>query len=222
MASSEKNNLTGLIIVVVSVLIIIGFLVLIFKNSDGATSQPTVLNSESLDSSDSMTDHHPKTPSDNSKFASLIDKPAPDFSLKDINGNSYSVATLKGKNAVLFFNEGLMCYPACWNQITTFAKDARFKNAGAEVISIVVDAPSDWKKAIEKMPDLAAAKVIFDSDKKVSGDFGVLNLESSMHKGAFPGHTYIIIDKNGIVKFAMDDPNMAINNDRLIEELKKI
>lgn len=219
MQSSEKNNSTGLIIVVVSVLIIIGFLVLIFKNSNSASSnQPTVLNS----STDSMAGHHPQTPSDNSKFASLIDKPAPDFSLKDINGNSYSIAGLKGKNVVLFFNEGLMCYPACWNQIISFAKDTRFKDAGAEVISIVVDAPNDWQKAIEKMPDLAAATVIFDSDKKVSGEFGVLNLESSMHKGAFPGHTYIIIDKNGIVKFAMDDPNMAINNDRLIEELKKL
>lgn len=210
----------ALVIIVVSLVLIVGLVVLIFKNS--GTQQPTVLTANSASSTDSMDSHHPKTPADASAFSSLIGKSSPDFSLTDLNGNIYSPATLKGKNVVLFFNEGLMCYPACWNQIASFPKDARFKEAGAEVISIVVDTQKDWQDAVNKMPDLAAATVVFDTEKTASNSFGVLSLDSSMHKGAFPGHTYIILDKNGIVKFAMDDPNMALNNDRLMEELKKL
>lgn len=219
MQSSSKNNAT-LIVIVVSLALVAGLVVLIFKNS--GAQQPTVLTANSANSTDSMDSHHPKTPADISQFSSLLGKPAPDFSLTDLNGNTYTPATLKGKNVVLFFNEGLMCYPACWNQIASFPKDNRFKEAGAEVISIVVDTSRDWQDAVNKMPDLAAATVVFDSGKTASNAFGVLNLDSSMHKGAFPGHTYVIIDKNGIVKFALDDPNMALNNDRLIEELKKL
>ena len=216
MQSSSKNN-TALIIIVISSVLIAGLIVLIFRNS--TPSQPTVLTANSADSTN---DHHPKTSADTSQFSSLLGKPTPDFSFADLNGNTYTPASLKGKNVILFFNEGLMCYPACWNQISSFPKDNRFKEAGAEVISIVVDAPKDWESAVKKMPDLAAATVVFDSGKTASSAFGVLIFDSSMHKGAFPGHTYIIIDKAGVIRFALDDPNMAVNNDRLMEEIKKL
>lgn len=43
-----------------------------------------------------------------------------------------------------------------------------------------------------------------------------------MHKGDFPGHTYIIIDKAGIVRFTKDDPQMGIRNDEIKKELDKL
>ena len=49
-------------------------------------------------------------------------------------------------------------------------------------------------------------------------------MASSMHKGSLPGHTYIVLDKDAVVRYVFDDPNMAIANDMLfgkIEELSK-
>ena len=41
-----------------------------------------------------------------------------------------------------------------------------------------------------------------------------------MHKGTYPGHTYILIDKQGIIRFTYDDPTMAIQNDLIYSKIK--
>ena len=151
----------------------------------------------------------------------LAGKPVPEFSLTDREGKIYSSENLKGKNYILFFNEGLMCYPACWSQMAEFGKDPRFNKDDLLAFSVVVDAKSDWQYAIEKMSDLASAKVLFDSGAAVSKKFNVLTVNSSMHYGSMPGHTYIVVDKNGIVRYVYDDPTMALNNDMLFDKINE-
>lgn len=154
-------------------------------------------------------------------FGNLVDKPTPAFSLKDRGGVIYSSDSLKGKNVVLFFNEGIMCYPACWNQMVALATDQRFAGSDIVALSIVTDQPSDWRSAIQKMPDLGKATVLFDTDKSVSQSFGMLAARSSMHYGSLPGHSFVIIDKQGIIRSVFDDPNMTIDNDKVAAELAK-
>ena len=72
------------------------------------------------------------------------------------------------------------------------------------------------------MPELGDSTILFDLTKSVSKEYGVLSLSSSMHKGQFPGHTYLIIDKEGIVRFIKDDVQMAVRNDELKAELEKL
>jgi len=43
-----------------------------------------------------------------------------------------------------------------------------------------------------------------------------------MHPGSLPGHTYFIIDKEGIIRFTLDDPNMALANDKLIKAIGEL
>ncbi|KKU52035.1 MAG: Alkyl hydroperoxide reductase/ Thiol specific antioxidant/ Mal allergen [Parcubacteria group bacterium GW2011_GWA2_47_10] len=155
-------------------------------------------------------------------IARLLDKPAPAFSLKDRNGTTFSSESLRGKKVVLFFNEGIMCYPACWNQVAYLGKDERLKMDDVVVLSVVVDPPEEWAKAVEKMPELSTATVLFDKDTSVSRAFGMLVTPSSMHYGRLPGHTYVVMDKEGIVRHVFDDPNMALHNDQLIVELQKL
>ncbi len=159
------------------------------------------------------------TPTNNGPLDSLIGKPLPDIQLTDKDGKTYTNESFKGKNTVLFFNEGLMCYPACWNQIAGFGTDSRFNTDQIQAFSVLVDSSSDWQRAIEKMPELAKAGTLFDIGGSVSGKLGLLNLPSSMHRGSLPGHTYIVLDKEGIVRYAKDDPNMAMANDLLIKEI---
>lgn len=167
-------------------------------------------------------DHHKPQPTNNAAFESLLNKPASDFSLVDYDGRTVSLKSLQGKNVLLFFNEGLMCYPACWNQIVAFGKDTALKQAGVTVLNITVDPKPQWADAIVKMPELATATVLFDQDKKVSSTYGVLTLTSSMHRGQFPGHSYVLIDKTGVVRFVWDDPQMAVRNSELLAKINSL
>jgi len=152
----------------------------------------------------------------------LVGADAPDFSLPDINGVIYSKEALKGKRIVLFFNEGLMCYPACWSQVASLGADTRFNDGTTAVFSVVVDPPSEWRNAIAKMPTLAVATVLFDTNRAISKKFGMLTTPSSMHYGSLPGHSYVVIDKNGKIIHVYDDPNMALHNDQLVKILSAL
>ncbi|HCE30960.1 TPA: hypothetical protein DEQ89_03010 [Candidatus Daviesbacteria bacterium] len=169
-----------------------------------------------------MASHHGGgTPADATIFNSLLGKIAPDFTLEDYSGKKIILSELKGKNVILFFNEGLMCYPACWNQIAAFGKDTELAKK-AVIFNITADPKNNWKQAIDKMPELAGATVLFDSNRQISQKYGVLTLPSSMHKGQFPGHTYVIINKEGIIKFVRDDVTMAVRNNELSTEIDKL
>jgi len=168
------------------------------------------------------TEHHESQQVYEDNFNALIDKPAPDFTLYSYDDKKITLSEQKGKKIVLFFTEGVMCYPSCWNQIAAFGKDDVFKKEDTIVFSIVVDTKNEWKRAIDKMPELGTTTVLFDSSRKISKDYGVLSLPSSMHKGQFPGHTYLILDKEGVIRFIKDDPQMAVRNDELKTELEKL
>lgn len=153
---------------------------------------------------------------------SLVGKPMPNIQLTDKDGKPYFSDSFKGKNVVLFFNEGIMCYPACWNQIAQFGIDSRFNDQDTIAFSVVTDQPSQWQQAIQKMPDLAKAIILFDQGSNVSRQFGLLTVPSSMHKGANPGHSYLVLDKQGMVRFVYDDPSMAINNDMISKKIAEL
>ncbi|MCL5958395.1 MAG: peroxiredoxin family protein, partial [Chloroflexi bacterium] len=103
-----------------------------------------------------------------------------------MNDQVYTRDSLRGKTVVLFFTEGLMCFPACWNQIVAFERDARFKDGDTIALSIVVDAKQEWKDAANKMPELGQVTVLFDRLAAVSTRYGVLRAKSSMHPGTMP------------------------------------
>lgn len=211
----NKNNISTIIIAIV-IIAAVGFLIW-----SGGKNKADSLTKNSAPAVDEhgmpIVTNTPAVPLDG-----LVNKPAPDFALADKDGKVYSLNELRGKNIVLFFNEGLMCYPACWSQIVALAKDERFKNANTVVLSVVVDPPEEWQKAINKMPELAEAIVVFDKNATISKQFGLLTTASSMHYGSLPGHTFVLIDKEGVIKHIFDDPNMGIHNDKLLEEINKL
>ncbi len=155
-------------------------------------------------------------------FANSIGKEAPDFTLESLDGTKVKLSDSRGKNVVLFFNEGKMCYPACWQQIAAFGTDGRFNSGGTVAFSIVADTRDEWKKISSQVAQLANAKILFDTTRSVSTAYDVLLLPSSMHPGSYPGHTYVIVDKDGIVRYILDDPTMATRNDQIAAEIEKL
>ena len=216
MNNNKNLSVTTIIIAVVAVL---GLGYFLSRSAPTNVSQ----NSNQTAQTASTIDHHggSAVSANSEALNSLIGKPMPDIQLADKDGKTYTAADFKGRNTVLFFNEGLMCYPACWNQIAAFGSDQRFNNDETQAISVVVDSSNDWKKAIDKMPQLAKANTMFDANANASRQLGILTTASSMHRGSLPGHTYIVLDKEGIVKYVLDDPNMAIANDMLVDKIKE-
>lgn len=155
-------------------------------------------------------------------LTAMVGKTAPDFNLPDQTGQTVSLNSLRGKKVVLFFNEGITCYPACWNQMAALATDAALNGSGVVSLSVVVDKPSQWTEAFKQMPDLAKGRILFDTSKEVSGRYGVLSLPSSMHRGMAPGHTYVLIDQKGIVRDIKDNPPMTVINDQIKKDLEKM
>ena len=192
--------------------------------TSNVSSKTTTASTGNVAQNNSMDNHHGGGTSvtNSDVLNSLVGKPIPDIQLSDKDGKIYTAADFKGKNTVLFFNEGLMCYPACWNQIAAFGSDTRFNSDQIQAISVVVDSSNDWKTAVAKMPQLAKATTMFDTGASASKQLGLLTTASSMHKGSLPGHTYVVIDKEGIVRYVKDDPNMAIANDMLFGKIGEL
>lgn len=155
-------------------------------------------------------------------FAQALGKEAPDFSLVNIDGQTVNLRDLKGKTVVLFFNEGSMCFPACWNQVKELAADSRLNSADVVSYSIVVESPQAWKEIMQKRPEYQTSRMLFDTTRKVSQSYDVLSLTSSMHKGAYPGHTFVVIGKDGIIRYVLDDPSMGIRNDQIYNQIQKL
>jgi len=94
--------------------------------------------------------------------------PAPEFSLKDLQGNALSLASYKGK--VLILNFWATWCPPCRREIPDFIEAYKeLKDKGLEILGISVDELSaealrDWtQKAGMNYPvALATAKVIAD------------------------------------------------------------
>jgi len=236
-------NKKMLIIVVLGLFVIGGIGMIALSNSSNGkedASSDDKLEEESYDemmarmhpnqqTNDDMSSHHSSSGSsfsnDNSNndmeevtFSDAISVSAPDFTLIAQDGSTFTLSDHKDKTVVLFFNEGAMCYPACWNQIASLGSDDRFNNDNVIVASIVVDAKEKWDKIIQSQPKYLSGLILFDTNTAVSDAYDVLNLPSSMHKGSFPGHTYVII-KQGVISYVLDDPNMALNNDLLATNL---
>jgi len=218
---NKNNEKLGTITIVAIVLVVLALGYFLFTTAPKSSNITSSQNSNNANNMDGMHSQS-NTPLDDSQLNSLVGKPLPDITLTDKDGKVITSESLKGKNTVLFFNEGLMCYPACWNQIAMFGSDSRFDTAEVQAFSVLVDLSKDWQRAIDKMPELAKAKTLFDTGASVSGKLGLLTLPSSMHRGSLPGHTYILLDKEGIVRFVKDDPNMAIANDMLMTKIAEL
>lgn len=164
----------------------------------------------------------PPTKAEFSSLDSMVGKPAPDFTLKDQKGQQFKLSSMRGKKVVLFFNEGIMCYPACWNQIAALGSDEKLNTPSVIEASIVTDSPGTWDSAFKKMPELNKGTILFDTDTSVSNTYGMMSLPSSMHKGSKPGHTYVIIDSSGVIRYVKDDPDMGVRDTELDSQINNI
>jgi len=148
---------------------------------------------------------------------------APDFTLPDVNGGTFTLSSYRGRaNVLLFFNEGLSCAP-CLNQMTDLDQmNSQFTKLDIVVVSITGDSINllaSW--AHSSGPQHST--VLSDQNLGVSKAYDMLGPDKSMMPGTAPGHTFILVDKSGVIKWRQDyGPSvMYVPNDQILATIRK-
>jgi peroxiredoxin len=137
---------------------------------------------------------------------------APTFTLPDTAGGTVSLADYQGKNVILYFSEGAGCQ-ACLVQMADIEKKkAEYDAANFVVLPIVMNT----KEQITA--DMAANGVTTPfllDDGTVSTDYKTIG--KGMHAG-LPGHSFVVIDANGVQRWFGEYPGMWLNPDELLAQ----
>lgn len=144
---------------------------------------------------------------------------APDFALKASNQEEWRLKNFRNnKNVVLAFVPFAFS-SVCSIQLPSYeAELGRFKELGAEVVSISMDSPyalDAWGKSMGTSYPLL-------SDFYPQGK--VVDLYGLRHKAGMSNRAVIVIDKEGLVRYieVLDSPTDLPNNEALLDAVSKL
>ena len=145
-----------------------------------------------------------------------VGETAPDFSLKDQNGNTVTRSSIKKPLVVYFYPADST--PGCTVQAQTF--DDRIqeirKNFGAEVVGISGQDVESKQKFAEELG--LSFSILADEGDEVRKEFGVPRAAF----GLFPGRVTYVLDKNGVCQKVYDEladaaSHVAVAKETLVE-----
>ncbi|MDX2129330.1 MAG: thioredoxin-dependent thiol peroxidase [Chloroherpetonaceae bacterium] len=128
---------------------------------------------------------------------------APDFTVKDQEGNTVSLASQKGKKVVLYFYPKDDT-PGCTKEACSFRDNfPQFQKLGVTVFGVSVDDEKKHKKFIEKYQ--LPFTLLADTDKKIVESYKVWGKKKFMGK-EYMGINRVtyIIDETGKISHVFD------------------
>jgi len=152
----------------------------------------------------------------------LLGKPAPEFSVEDVDGKRWSLKDrLKQGPVVIVFYLGYWC-DHCVSQLFGANEDiGRFRELGADVVAISPDAAGTTLLSYKKYGVRFDFPVIPDVNKHIAQSYGVY----TPAKGDEPedmAHGTFVVDQAGIVRWVRTGTAPFGHNPTLIYELAKI
>ena len=163
------------------------------------------------------------TPKEQSSKKIGVGATAPDFSLPDAAGGTFKLSEYRGKsNVLLFFNEGLACDP-CLTQMRDLDQlNTQLTDMNVVFVSITGDQLqllANWAKS----SGTKYGKVLSDQGLQVSKMYDMLGADVSMMPGTAPGHTFILVNKAGMIVWRGDygPYNMYVPNNEIIAQVRK-
>jgi peroxiredoxin len=140
---------------------------------------------------------------------------APDFTLTNTEGKAISLEQYRGKNVVLYFNEGAGCQ-SCLVQMAEIEKQAsRLQELDVTVLPIVMNSRDQITHDMRL--NRVSTPFLLD-DGTVSKAYGTLG--KGMHAG-LPGHSFVLIDRSGQQRWYGEYPSMWLAPEQLLQEVQK-
>lgn len=130
-----------------------------------------------------------------------IGTPAPQFSLKNQDGNEISLASYKGKKAIVYFYPAAST-PGCTTQACELRDNINsLKSLGYEVIGISPDEPKKLKKFQEK--EGLNFELLSDPDNTIQQAYGAYG-EKSMYGKTYMGtiRSTFVVDESQKISHA--------------------
>lgn len=148
---------------------------------------------------------------------------ASDFSLPTTSGGTFRLSDYRGKsNVLLFFNEGLSCQPCLTQMQGLDVLNANFKTLNIVVVSITADplqVLSQWVQSDGPRYGM----VLSDQGLQASRMYDMLNPNVSMMPGSTPGHSFVLVNKDGVIVWRHDygPYNMNVSIDEIMAAVKR-
>lgn len=139
---------------------------------------------------------------------------APAFTLTSTDGSSVSLSDYRGRDVILYFNEGVGC-DACFYQMAELEKNGQQLAAkGLTVLPIVVNPPDDVRREIARFG--LRTPFLIDASEQVSNAYGVVG--TGMHAN-LPGHSFVLVDGSGRIRWQRDYPSMFVSANQLLNDM---
>ncbi|MDT7762036.1 MAG: hypothetical protein QOC63_1456 [Mycobacterium sp.] len=126
---------------------------------------------------------------------------APTFTLTSCTGGQVSLTDFRGRNVLLYFQEGLSCQP-CWDQIKDLEQNqAALKTAGVDAVVSITTDPANLigqKAADEKL----TTPVLSDPSMQVSRAYDAN--QYGMMGEMRDGHSFILVGPDGTIRWRAD------------------
>jgi peroxiredoxin len=129
-------------------------------------------------------------------------EPAPDFTLRDQDGEKVSLADFRGRKVLLVFYPADFS-PVCGDQLSIYQEvKPEIAERGVELIGISVDSAYSHKAFREKIGIDTTLLSDFEPKGEVARAYG-----SYLDRFGIANRTLVLIDENGIVAWAYESPS---------------
>jgi peroxiredoxin len=126
---------------------------------------------------------------------------APTFTLTSATGGQVSLTAFRGRNVLLYFQEGLSCQP-CWDQIKDLEQNrAALKTAGVDAVLSITTDPANLigQKVADEM---LTTPVLSDPSLRVSHAYNAN--QYGMMGEMRDGHSFILVGADGRIRWRAD------------------
>ena len=141
---------------------------------------------------------------------------APDFTAKDQDGNTISLANYKGKKLVLFFYPKAST-PGCTVEACNLSDNySRFQNSGYDVLGVSAD--SEKRQTNFRNKYNFPYPLLADEDKKVIEAYGIWGPKKFMGREYDGIHrTTFVIDEKGIIEDVILKVKTKAHTDQILK-----
>ncbi len=143
---------------------------------------------------------------------------APNFTLQDVAGGTFTLSDYRGtSNVLLLFNEGLSCQPCLQQMHDLDALNSRFSSMNVLVVSVTPDSVDQLRRWMGAGGP-QYGKVLSDPGQVAFNMYHPVGTGGSMMT-----HTFLLINKAGIVIWRQDygPSNMYVENTEILAAVTK-